>query len=194
MSRTSDKRVRLMEAAQVLIHQKGFYLTTLADIAEVSGVPLGNVYYYFKTKEAIGEMVISHWSTVFHDQRVALDSRIDVMSRLMGYVEYQMEKTAEYVKYGCPVGSLCQELSKYGGNLANLSASLIHSTLEWSNHQFEALGFTGRTAETLGTQFIARIQGGILLAHTFHDPKQMEIMQQGLKAWLKSLVNEKMAA
>ena len=55
MPRKTDKRVRLIEAAKVLIHQQGFHLTTLADIAQEADVPLGNVYYYFKTKEAIGE-------------------------------------------------------------------------------------------------------------------------------------------
>ena len=58
MPRKTDKRVRLIEAAKVLIHQKGFNQTTLADIAQEADVPLGNVYYYFKTKEAIGEAVI----------------------------------------------------------------------------------------------------------------------------------------
>ena len=58
MPRKTDKRIRLIEAAKVLIHQQGFNLTTLADIAQEADVPLGNVYYYFKTKEAIGEAVI----------------------------------------------------------------------------------------------------------------------------------------
>ena len=49
MPRKTDKRVRLIDAAKVLIHQQGFNLTTLADIAQEADVPLGNVYYYFKT-------------------------------------------------------------------------------------------------------------------------------------------------
>jgi len=43
MPRRTDKRVRLIEAAKVLIHQQGFNLTTLADIAQEADVPLGNV-------------------------------------------------------------------------------------------------------------------------------------------------------
>ena len=48
MARTSDKRVRLVDAAKALIHKQGFNLSTLADIAQEADVPLGNVYYYFK--------------------------------------------------------------------------------------------------------------------------------------------------
>src|SRR5258706_1328892 len=38
-----------------LSHQHGFGNTRLADIAKAAKVPPGNLYYYFKTKEEIGE-------------------------------------------------------------------------------------------------------------------------------------------
>ena len=87
MARQSDKRARLMEAAKTLIHRKGFYLTTLADIADESGVPLGNVYYYFKTKEMIGEIVIQQWTAAFHDEIRGLESRTDPNARLLGFLQ-----------------------------------------------------------------------------------------------------------
>ena len=58
MPRTSDKRSRLFEAAGDLFHRQGFNQTTLADIARSADVPLGNVYYYYKTKGQIGEAVV----------------------------------------------------------------------------------------------------------------------------------------
>ena len=50
MPRVSDKREKLVQSAGKLFHQVGFNQTSIADIAEDSGVPLGNVHYYFKTK------------------------------------------------------------------------------------------------------------------------------------------------
>ena len=50
MPRATDKRERLVDAAVTLFHHRGYGQTSLSDIAEQSGVPLGNVYYYFKTK------------------------------------------------------------------------------------------------------------------------------------------------
>jgi TetR/AcrR family transcriptional regulator, transcriptional repressor for nem operon len=67
MPRKTDKRVRLVDAAKALIHRQGFNLTTLADIAQEADVPLGNVYYYFKTKEAIGEAVITNRGRELHE-------------------------------------------------------------------------------------------------------------------------------
>jgi AcrR family transcriptional regulator len=50
-----DKRTRLIETAMKLAYRNGFRETSLADIAEAARVPVGNVYYYFKTKEELGE-------------------------------------------------------------------------------------------------------------------------------------------
>jgi AcrR family transcriptional regulator len=56
---SDEKRTVLVQSAKQLLHEQGFARTTLADVAQRSGVPLGNVYYYFKTKEAIAEAVIA---------------------------------------------------------------------------------------------------------------------------------------
>src|SRR6266404_7694875 len=59
MARTHiDKRSRLLSAAVELGYQNGFGATSLADIAREAEVPLGNVYYYFKTKDEIGEAIV----------------------------------------------------------------------------------------------------------------------------------------
>jgi AcrR family transcriptional regulator len=59
MARTDiDKRSRLVSAAVGLAYQNGFGATSLADIAREAEVPLGNVYYYFKTKDEIGEAIV----------------------------------------------------------------------------------------------------------------------------------------
>ena len=51
MPRTkTDKRSRLIQTAVKLAYLHGFRTTSLADIAEAAKVPVGNVYYYFKTK------------------------------------------------------------------------------------------------------------------------------------------------
>src|SRR5260221_14559951 len=59
MARTHiDKRSRLVSAAVGLAYQNGFEATSLADIAREAKVPLGNVYYYFKTKDEICEAIV----------------------------------------------------------------------------------------------------------------------------------------
>ena len=47
-----------MAAARTALHRQGVEKTTLADIATVADVPVGNVYYYFKTKDDLVEAAI----------------------------------------------------------------------------------------------------------------------------------------
>ena len=56
---SADKRAELVLLRRSLLHQQGFHRTTLAHVASRAEVPLGNVYYYFKTKDALAEAVIA---------------------------------------------------------------------------------------------------------------------------------------
>src|ERR1700730_10190490 len=110
MPRKTDKRIRLIEAAKVLNHKQGLNLTTLADIAQEADVPLGNVYYYFKTKEAIGEAVIEKRAAEIAEMFVKLDEITDPKARLVALIQSSMEDLELTARFGCPVGGLCQEL------------------------------------------------------------------------------------
>ena len=61
-SERPGKRDRLVAAAREAIHRQGVEATTLADIAEASGVPVGNVYYYFKSKGDLVAAVIDSYA------------------------------------------------------------------------------------------------------------------------------------
>lgn len=46
-------RAEIIQAAGTLFLEHGYAKTSLKDIADVAGVPIGNMYYYFKTKESL---------------------------------------------------------------------------------------------------------------------------------------------
>ena len=91
----ADKRERLVRAGRQLIHSQGFSRTTLADIAEESGAPLGNVYYFFRTKEYL--------------LAAEFDKHPVPGERLLAFLDSVIESRESIAKFGCPVGSLCQE-------------------------------------------------------------------------------------
>lgn len=192
MPRKTDKRERLVQAAKILIHQQGFNLTTLADIAQEADVPLGNVYYYFKTKEAIGEAVIGKRAAEYADMLARLDEIPEPGSRIRAFVDSSVEELELIARYGCPLGGLCQELGKQGGSLADQAAKLLHDILEWSEKQFRALGFADKAAE-YALNLVSSIQGMHLLTHTFKDPKLAKRQTETLLAWLESTLGMKLA-
>ena len=184
MPRKTDKRIRLIEAAKVLIHQQGFNLTTLADIAQEADVPLGNVYYYFKTKEAIGEAVIEKRAVEYAELLSKLDEIPSPGERLHAFIQTSIEELELIARYGCPLGGLCQELGKQGGSLADQAAKLLYDLLQWTEAQFKALGFSDK-AEEYALSLVSSIQGMHLLTHTFKDPKFANRQIVTLMNWLE---------
>ncbi len=192
MPRKTDKRERLVQAAKVLIHQQGFNLTTLADIAQEADVPLGNVYYYFKTKEAIGEAVIGKRAAEYADMLARLDEIPEPASRIRGFIDSSVEDLELIARYGCAVGGLCQELGKQGGSLADQAAKLLHDILEWTEKQFRAIGYADKAAD-YALNLVSSIQGMHLLTHTFKDPQLAKRQTETLLSWLESTLGMKLA-
>ena len=52
-ARPSDKRVAILEAALILIAERGFHNTPVSKIADVSGVSAGIIYHYFESKDEL---------------------------------------------------------------------------------------------------------------------------------------------
>ena len=54
----AQKRQRLVEGARRMIYHQGVERTTLADVATEANVAVGNIFYYFKTKDDLVRAVI----------------------------------------------------------------------------------------------------------------------------------------
>jgi TetR/AcrR family transcriptional repressor of nem operon len=169
MPRQSDKRVRLVKAAKALLLKKGYNETTLADIAQEADVPLGNVYYYFKTKEAIGQAVIQQHLQDLDACFVNWNQLPDAKDRLKALTDSGLQPVEDTVNWGCAIGSLCQELCKSESPLAEASAGLMNKLLNWVQAQLQELGQNPEEARTLAVKIISYMQGMALLSNTFKD-------------------------
>jgi AcrR family transcriptional regulator len=178
---STEKRAELVRAATQLLHEQGFARTTLADVAALARVPLGNVYYYFKTKEALAEAVIAaheaalrelfaSWAATHRDPRL----------RLRRLVRAPLNSADTIVRFGCPHGSLCQELEKLEPDapLAKAAARLLTVYIDWAEEQFVELGFGQRRARAHASDLLAGLQGTMLVAHTM---RSQELLAQQLR-------------
>lgn len=185
MPRTSDKREKLVTAAKALIHRKGFTETSLADIARASKVPLGNVYYYFKTKDDIASAVIGERLSELKAMQQALESLSDPKARLRKMLDMLAEHRKDYTAHGCPVGSLCQELNKKDTPLTEEAHQMLRLQIRWAAEQFRQL--RKRNASVLAHHYVATLQGAALLASTFGNASILLEQSGQLKVWLDTL-------
>ena len=106
------KRERLVAAARDALHRQGVENTTLADIAAAADVPVGNVYYYFKTKDDLVEAAIDSQMRDIEELLRSLDQLRTPQARLKGLITRLGGEAELVARYGCPLGSLCSELDK----------------------------------------------------------------------------------
>jgi AcrR family transcriptional regulator len=182
----TDKRMRLVDTAAKLAHERGFHQTSLADIAHESGVPLGNVYYYFKTKEALGEALIDKFSNGSARARERWAAIPDPKARIEAFIQMTIDNRKSLARSGCPIGTLCAELHKEGGPLAEHAARLFADTLQWLEAQFREAG-KGRESRSFAIHLLSALEGASLLTHTFHDPRLVVEESTRLKQWVRSL-------
>ncbi len=182
----TDKRTRLLEAANKLVHQQGFNQTTLADIAQEADVPLGNVYYYFKTKEDIGTALIELRADFYRGLRDGWNKSPDPKIRLYSVIQMTIDNREMLARSGCPIGSLCQELHKEDGPLARKAGNMFTELLEWLEAQFRLLATDEEPAD-LALHFLSVLEGASLLTNTFKDPELMLRETARLKKWLDTL-------
>jgi len=182
----ADNRTRLLQAAVKVTYRHGFGKTALADIAKEARVPLGNVYYYFKTKDEIGGAIVELRVSRFRRLLRELDKADSPKERLCGFVQIKIKNREELARSGCPVGTLCSELHKHGGPVARKSTVLFAEALTWMEAQFRALG-KGADSPGLAVHLLSATQGVSVLAHTFNDPGMIEMEAARLKEWIRAL-------
>src|SRR5258707_12220517 len=149
------KRDRLIEAAKIMFYQQGVTATTLADIAQQAQVPLGTIYYHFRTKEALVEAVIQAHLQELQSLFAQLDRQPAPRQRLLGLLAAEREGEQGLARYGCPYGSLSQELNKEDRQPATTAVLLFQAYLDCAATQFRLLRKREDEAKDLPTALIA---------------------------------------
>jgi TetR/AcrR family transcriptional repressor of nem operon len=144
----------------------------------------GNFYYHFKTKDEILDAVIV---TRLADTQAMLDGwaqhSADPAERIRSFIRTLIMNQAEIVAYGCPVGTLCNELAKLDHMAKDRAAQLFTLFRRWLATQFAALGREA-DADTLAMHVLMRSQGVASLATAFGDADFIHREVDGMCVWL----------
>ncbi|MGW1010078.1 TetR/AcrR family transcriptional regulator [Streptomyces termitum] len=184
--RASQKRQRLTAAAARVLHEQGVERTTLADIAREADVPVGNVYYYFKTKDELVRAALSAHAAHLDELTARLARLDDPRERLKALVRGWIDGRDLAARRGCPTGTLAVELDKRAdGTLDAEAGAVLRGLLDWAGDQFRALGLPD--PDGLALTLVSGYQGMSLMANALRDPEVMTREGTRLLAWLDSL-------
>jgi AcrR family transcriptional regulator len=182
------KRERLVESARDLFHEQGIHRTTLAEVAERAQVPLGNVYYYFKSRDELIGAVLDCYQEQAATLIRTFERHRSPQARLKALVRNWTDMRETVARHGCPMGTLCAELDKTEGGHDREAAAVMALILDWAESQFRLLG--KRDAYDLAVALFAGIQGAALLANTFRDPTILTRQTRHLEHWIDALASQ----
>jgi TetR/AcrR family transcriptional repressor of nem operon len=170
-----------------VLHEQGVERTTLADIANAADVPLGNLYYYFKTKDDLVRAALDEHDTQLDELTARLDQLPHPADRLKALIDAWVEQRETAARYGCPTGTLATELDKRAdGTLDERAGVVIRHLIEWVTQQFSGLGLPD--PDDLAVTFVAAYQGMSVLANALREPEIMVRQGARLDRWLDDLL------
>ncbi|NUT18666.1 MAG: TetR/AcrR family transcriptional regulator [Hamadaea sp.] len=185
-ARSSAKRRRLSAAAAQVLHQRGVERTTIADIARAADVPVGNVYYYFKTKDDLVHAALAEQAQTLAELTAVLEETADPIDRLHGLIDAWISQREIAARYGCPTGSLATEIDKRDeGDLDAEAGRVMRLLLDWCEKQFTAAQVPDPAGHAL--TLVSAYQGMSLMANALREPEVMTREGTRLHAWLESL-------
>lgn len=186
MEKHPAKRNRLIDAASRLFYERGVERTAIADIAAIAEVPLGNVYYYFKTKDDIVDAVVSARIASIEATQAALTKQYGTPADRLKALFLMLPEQAEMIaQRGCPNGSLCTELSKRVTGPEQNSVKLMQTLIDWAEHQFQEMGRSD--AHELAIEMVTSYQGTAVLSHAMASPDLMRREANRIVRWIDEL-------
>ncbi|UQN08993.1 TetR/AcrR family transcriptional regulator [Deinococcus sp. QL22] len=164
------KRIQIINAALKRFRGFGIGGTTLQDVAEASQVPLGNLYYYFKSRDDLILAVLEECErelTALLTQLAPLPSA----AWLAAYFDWLLADPEAAIQLGCPFGSLATELRALGHPAAPRAAETVQTYLMAVKTQVESLPLPAGTGEDVfltvqGAYVVSRVSADTTLFRT----------------------------
>ncbi|MDT8283039.1 MAG: TetR/AcrR family transcriptional regulator [Gammaproteobacteria bacterium] len=178
-------RQRIIDAADNLFYRRGYNQTSFQDISDATGIPRGNFYYYFKTKDEILNAVVNSRIVDLTKMLNQCEAESeDVRERLLAFSNMLAYNSDNVIRSGCPIGTLSSELAKDDTELHEVATQAFILLRNWIRQQFMALGLSN--ADELAMDLLARLQGVTVMACAFNDAEFIRRSHQEIKDWINA--------
>lgn len=161
-------------AAASRFHEIGFHDSTIADVAREAGIPTGNVYYHFQSKDSLALAVLDYWqartSATLNDIEV---SHRGGAARISAFLAQTRRNAMTYVDLGCPLAALVRDFRGVRSETDSGAGNLFERQIEWLSAQFRDAGLARPKAAREALATLVSIQGGIGLAYALKSKKPL---------------------
>lgn len=178
-ARGAKTRSRIVATAAELMRVRGVGATTLDDVVLASKTSKSQLYRHFEDKPALVRAVIdSVGERTMAEERERLEN-VRTLAGLRRWREALVARNAlQEGRYGCPLGSLANEVSEHDSVARRKLDDLFtvwQELFEELLRRFQRDGVISQDVAVaqLATGIVAAVQGGYLLAQTARDVTPM---------------------
>ncbi|GIG55024.1 TetR/AcrR family transcriptional regulator [Demequina activiva] len=182
----TDKRERLTAAALDLAYRDGFDRASITDIASAAGVAPGSVYYYFKTKQDVGLAIAGELGERYGAAMAGWETLEDPRDRLVAFIDSYRTQSTMVMEHGCPLGSVCTELSKHSPELGAAGAEVFETLVGWIASQFELLGYSAAASHARAIHLVSVMQGAAALSNALQSTEPLTLEGDHLERWVRN--------
>ena len=167
-----ETRQRLVTTTAELFRRRGFHGTSLKQVTEAAGAPIGSLYHFFPGgKEDLGDAVLRTSGQAYLELfEVIYDAAADPASAMTDFFDGAaavLEET-DYID-ACPIGTVALRL--------------------------ESAGVERAAAAELAVTLIAAVEGGFMLSRAARSPEPMRIAGRSMRALVElALTNSVLGA
>ncbi len=183
----SDKKERLVRAAAERFHRDGLKGPSIADIARDADVAVGNVFYYFRTKDELIRAVVDHWIGRIHSAMDSLLPEEPPERRLEAFLDNSAARADVYATTGCPLIALARDLRQSGDALSPLAIDVIRPQIDWIDRMFRAMGIRNKEKHSAAPGILAALQGSLQMAFALGDADIIHATVEELKERVRIL-------
>jgi TetR/AcrR family transcriptional regulator, transcriptional repressor for nem operon len=105
-------RSKLLEAAFLIIRQKGYAATSVDELCASAGVTKGAFFHYFPSKDSLAVAAINKWTqmTAAFFADAAYHNFDDPLDRVLGYLDFRKAMLrGDVAEFTCLAGTMVQE-------------------------------------------------------------------------------------
>jgi AcrR family transcriptional regulator len=189
MPKATDSKEKTLVAAAQLFRRRGFHGTALQEILAAGGAPRGSLYFHFPGgKEEIGEAALRlAGETVRAKIALAAEAAPSAEIFLTGIARgmaADLQNSA--FNDGCPIATTALETSAQSEALGAATRAAFQSWEREIARGLQRFAIAAGDADQMATIVLSQLEGALLLARTYRDPKPLEHAEQALKLLLRA--------
>jgi TetR/AcrR family transcriptional regulator, transcriptional repressor for nem operon len=184
----------IIEQVTPVFNTRGFFGTSVGDLANATGLQKGSLYNHFESKEALALASFDFAIDLFRERfRRALDPGASALKSLEAIVSVLISHyTDPVVAGGCPIQNTAIESDDTHPALRDRAQQAMRALLALIENQVERGISDGAIkadvdGRSLASLIIAQCEGALMLSRLFAEPAHIQNAQRFLIAHIHSL-------